>query len=364
MKQDLREIAGILLKLISQRDVADTEYEAVAAYFYGGHGAADAASFRPLADVVVQQLPNNRALQRLARDNRRYLGAPMDAPPAWAREFIDRYIDGLGAETLFSQPIMVGYAPRIKGSPFDVNAAYRDGFPGWLLLYSAEGTGLVNTGMRQVAMQPGHLALFEPGAVLSYERARSSTMWSHFWVTFQAPAHWREWLDWPRIGPQLGYLETPAEEQPRIRQAFELLLENFTHAGPMAVQLNHALLEVVILRCRQLAPEAGGSRIDPRVDKARQFIESHYNESFTIADVAAAAATSGSTLAHLFKAHTGSSVLGWRDEKRMTHAARLLRNTQWPVSRIAAECGYADAPFFTRTFKRFMGVTPRQYRRA
>lgn len=359
---DLSTVAGILLKIISRVPVSDREYAVAARHFYAGHGPWGADSFRQLASVVVQQLPRNPALRELAHANRQHLAQPRRRSESWAQAFIDRYVDGVGVETLFSQPVVVGYAPRVSGSPYDRQLGRSAGVPGWMMLYCVEGGGVIDTGLRRVAMTPGHAVIFEPGAVMSFARAPEHDVWGHYWVAFQAARHWQEWLDWPKIGPLVGYLRVADGRRAELERAFALLLDNYSHSGAMKTELDHNLLEQVILRCRQLIPAGGQLQVDERVKKAQRYIEANFNRPFSVEEVAEAAAMSRSSLAHLFKQQTGSTVLAWRDEQRMMHAARLLRSTAMPVSRIAAECGYGDTPFFCRTFKRLLGYTPREYR--
>jgi AraC-like DNA-binding protein len=46
----------------------------------------------------------------------------------------------------------------------------------------------------------------------------------------------------------------------------------------------------------------------------------------------------------------------------MQHACRLLDTTAEPVKRIAAQVGYDDPHYFSRLFKRVLGVSPQRYR--
>ena len=48
---------------------------------------------------------------------------------------------------------------------------------------------------------------------------------------------------------------------------------------------------------------------------------------------------------------------------RLGTASRLLRQTDWPVARVAVECGYFDHSAFTRAFRSAVGLTPAQFRR-
>ena len=49
---------------------------------------------------------------------------------------------------------------------------------------------------------------------------------------------------------------------------------------------------------------------------------------------------------------------------RMDRALWLLRETDEPIARIALNCGYSEQSAFTRQFKRAVGISPAQYRRA
>jgi AraC-like DNA-binding protein len=48
----------------------------------------------------------------------------------------------------------------------------------------------------------------------------------------------------------------------------------------------------------------------------------------------------------------------------MTAAARLLRETDGPLSAVARRCGYASEFAFAKAFKREFAVTPGAFRRA
>jgi AraC-like DNA-binding protein len=46
------------------------------------------------------------------------------------------------------------------------------------------------------------------------------------------------------------------------------------------------------------------------------------------------------------------------------HAQRLMLATDAPLSQIALDCGLADQAHFSRLFRRFVGESPRSWRRA
>jgi AraC-like DNA-binding protein len=51
------------------------------------------------------------------------------------------------------------------------------------------------------------------------------------------------------------------------------------------------------------------------------------------------------------------------DHDRFTLACRLLWTADTPVAEVAGELGYADPSSFSRAFRRWLGTSPREYRR-
>ncbi len=69
-----------------------------------------------------------------------------------------------------------------------------------------------------------------------------------------------------------------------------------------------------------------------------------------------------SYLSNLFRKETGQTITDYVTEKRINHAADLLRHSQLPIKTVAKQVGIADVQYFSRLFKKKMGMTPTQYR--
>jgi AraC family transcriptional regulator, arabinose operon regulatory protein len=358
----ITEVAQCLLLIAAGRQLSQRSLRQLAHYFSGSRSDLEADGFIELVKQVQANLHRQPGSKSLVEDFLPYLDPPGFDSDSVAQAFIDRFVENLGPLLLWTQPITMGYARRMQGSPFDITSDQTEGIPGWLILYTLEGEGVLDTGVRQLPLQAGHMAAFEPGAVFSYYRASRSGDWGHYWISFQAEAAWREWMAWPRVGPHIGHLAFTGTDQTDIEQNLAILYQTFLSASPVKLELEHNLLEQLLLRARKLLPSESQLGLDPRIAKAQAFIEDNYNRVFSLEEVAAAANISASRLAHKFKDQTGLTVLEWRDEKRMMTAAQLLRATSTPVSTIADHVGYVDAPYFSRTFKRLIGCTPRQYR--
>ena len=66
--------------------------------------------------------------------------------------------------------------------------------------------------------------------------------------------------------------------------------------------------------------------------------------------------------ARLFKKSTGLPPHQYVIARRVERAKELLRDRDpLPLAEVAAETGFSSQSHFTRHFKRFVGVTPRQF---
>lgn len=66
--------------------------------------------------------------------------------------------------------------------------------------------------------------------------------------------------------------------------------------------------------------------------------------------------------ATLFRKECGCTLTEYVNGQRIDRAFALLKKTGKPVQEIASECGFSDANYFIRLFKRRTGLTPNQYR--
>ncbi len=63
-----------------------------------------------------------------------------------------------------------------------------------------------------------------------------------------------------------------------------------------------------------------------------------------------------------FKKWSGTSPIAYRNEIRMTAAKSMLKNSNLPIREIALKIGFDDQYYFSRIFKKAVGVSPREFR--
>lgn len=69
-----------------------------------------------------------------------------------------------------------------------------------------------------------------------------------------------------------------------------------------------------------------------------------------------------SYLSTLFKKETGTTLTEYVNRKRVEHGIFLLNTTQMQIQTVAQNCGISDVNYFTKTFKKIVGKTPKDYR--
>ncbi len=69
-----------------------------------------------------------------------------------------------------------------------------------------------------------------------------------------------------------------------------------------------------------------------------------------------------SYLSTLFKKETGQTLTDFVNHKRIEYAILLLNSTDMQIQVIAQYCGIPDVNYFTKTFKKIVGKTPKEYR--
>ena len=94
------------------------------------------------------------------------------------------------------------------------------------------------------------------------------------------------------------------------------------------------------------------------VSKALWYIETNFEEEFTLDDVATVAGLSKFHLVRAFGTYFGKSVIRYARERRLTEAAKCLADSNDGILDVAIQFGYNSHEAFTRAFKVQFGVTP------
>ena len=96
--------------------------------------------------------------------------------------------------------------------------------------------------------------------------------------------------------------------------------------------------------------------------KIISYVNEHYTEKLSLEEVANQVGFSREYFCRFFKQHMGITFLRYLNEVRISHAGRILMNTDKSISEVMQESGFTNQTIFNRLFKEIYGMTPRQAR--
>jgi AraC family transcriptional regulator len=99
------------------------------------------------------------------------------------------------------------------------------------------------------------------------------------------------------------------------------------------------------------------------VKKALWYIDSHFEQSISLDDIANCAGVSRFHLLRAFGNATGLSIMRYVRNLRLAQAARRLAQGSSDILSVAIDAGYGSHEAFTRAFGELFGVTPESIRR-
>ena len=264
----------------------------------------------------------------------------------------------------FGPRLVAGITPIERGGLLDVYIDRPKGMTGWIINLSVQGRGRIFDGDDYFDVDPGDLILFPPGTIHYYGRHPDADRWWHRWIYFQPRAFWMTWLNWHENHRNI-FLQRhhDADIFGELEKLFSEVVSWAAHTDVLSVELATNLLERIVLLAAKQNQSAEALRdVDERLLAVIKYMADNLHRPLSIAEVAEHSHLSPSRLGHLFSARFGKSLVRWREEQRVQFASQLLQLSNRPVKQIAAEVGYEDPLYFSRVFRRRIGLSPKAFR--
>ena len=94
------------------------------------------------------------------------------------------------------------------------------------------------------------------------------------------------------------------------------------------------------------------------------FVDFHYMEPMSLESLSNKYAVNKNYLSTRFHKEVGMTVTDYINLTRVRRSLKLLSGTNLSMPEIAERCGFSDANYYTRTFRKIHGTTPTEYRRS
>ena len=240
-------------------------------------------------------------------------------------------------------PVRAGYQKCDPG--FTFGPVIRDSYT---IQYVYSGRGTVIKGNSKFSVGPTQCFILRPGETFRLQ-ADVLNPWTYIWIGF-------------RTGLSLPELQN---QDVISGKDFENLFLNIANCNKLANRpLEPLLLSYIwklLFSLQQM--NASGDRTykkaEDYVERACQLISDHY-ANINVQKIARELHLNRSYLSRIFKEHTGISIQSYLTNTRL-HAARSLILKDYTVSQASAMVGYSDIASFSRAFKNYYKLSPKQY---
>lgn len=143
----------------------------------------------------------------------------------------------------------------------------------------------------------------------------------------------------------------------KVNNQFLMSLQNITDLDDLCYKLQETI--DVFTDCMFNYIPSKGNEI---TKKAIRYISQNFSRNLTLDEVADHVHLNPAYFSTLFKQSTGSSFKEYLNMVRIEESKRLLSNTDYSIIDISLATGFEDQSYFSKVFKKYTGLTPKQYR--
>lgn len=227
----------------------------------------------------------------------------------------------------------------------------------FILIACLSGAGICELGGREWNIQPGNL-LFLPPRVRHVYRADPLSPWTIFWIHFrgrQAPDHLAN------LGVSSERPVMAVDDIATLAEAFEDTFRHATHGFGEAAMTGLSTAFARLLGLAKVHQHTAGTRdrgAEGRLLKVLALMREDVARPWTLEELARQANLSPPHFTALCRRQTGMPPLSLLIRLRLQRAMDLLQRGNHNVAETAHAVGYEDAFYFSRLFRKHIGVTP------
>lgn len=250
-------------------------------------------------------------------------------------------------------PTDIGFFPKAASH-------YREreeGADQYILIYCIEGKGVIEVGQEVYRLGTSDAFCIPRNRGHKYY-ADTKDPWSIMWVHFKGENMEYFPLDECRV-VHINSRHSNNRMQVLFQILFRVLERNYTLGNFIYISqvLSLILSEVYF---REKVDES--STQDRHVTMVIRYMYEHLYRNLTLDEISESIQLSKSYLNAIFKAQTGRSPVEFFIHLKMKEACKLLKSTDMYVYQVSAAMGYTDQYYFSRIFKKVVGMSPKDYK--
>ncbi len=221
------------------------------------------------------------------------------------------------------------------------------------LVYVKQGVLQVNVNGKDHTLEEGDFVIYHPGFRQLYRSEENNErLWIHYSGTYVA-----ELMSF--YGFENGVYRGRASSE--IYELFNDIIYESLLPSKVALQKNSAMLQMLFVKLYESI--GNDSYINPAVEMLVKKINTEPGTKIDVDEYVKMSGMGKERFMHIFKESIGKPLQKYITGVKMKEAQKLLKYSSYSVSQIAFSLGYEDALYFSRIFKKYMGVSPKMFRK-
>lgn len=276
----------------------------------------------------------------------------------------------LGADRCMTEIVVTGLRDFVD-SHRDIQFPHRHNF--YQIVLFTRGGGWHSIDFRRYELRPHQVYYMAPGQIHTWEFEPDTDGYlvnfneSFFTSICHNPHFVRDFPLFNTItGNSVNTLTASCCSE--VEQTFASMLQEFEKGGEYVMDILRGMLIIILVKLsREMSEPFREGATKHNLVQMRQFeklIEQHFREKRLPKEYAELMFITPSHLNALTNGVVGKSAGELIRERILLEAKRLLTNSDLMISQIAEELHFEDNAYFTRFFKKYLGVTPEGFRAA
>lgn len=233
----------------------------------------------------------------------------------------------------------------------------------YIFIYCTKGKGVVTIEDQRTLISPNHFCIIPRNTRHEY-RADDNDPWSIYWIHFKGSISEKIYNRYSKNNnnndKNIPFSKNTIDQFNKI---FDLLnnnylLDSIEYANLLGLNFISSFVYHKLNSISTTHPK------DNLIDSVKEFLMNNLDKNFTLDKIASKFNYSKSYLHTKFKLETGYPILVFFKLKKVQKACEYLSYTDLSIKQISYKIGFDDPLYFSRTFKNFMGKSPRNYKQS
>ena len=247
----------------------------------------------------------------------------------------------------------IGFFPQAKNHFRE----RKDGIEEYIFLYCIDGEGSIDVKGRTHVLRKNE-AFCIPGRTGHRYAASPENPWSILWVHFKGT----DTALFPLEDCRIVQIESESASE-RMTFLFEIIFKalgtNYTEGN--FAYISQALM-LILSETYHREKKNSATEQNKHITNIIRYMDKHLDKILTLDEIAAEFGLSKSYISSIFQKYARHSVMSFFTNLKMKRACDLLRSSALYIYEIAQQLGYIDVFYFSRAFKKTVGVSPKKYR--